>query len=137
MGFTHSVALLMLVNLGAVDRVVEAMRASARLLCLNREDAWREGIALGPRQAAVYVHVDDFGFFSESSDLSDALVMALAADLRGCGFVMKVYLCGAVPRFIVFVPESAPAGWALAADRLARLDAALSALVRAERPPLA
>eukprot|EP00974_Lingulodinium_polyedra_P021255 2053795-Lingulodinium_polyedra.AAC.1 len=65
------------------------MRASARLLCLNRVAAWCEGVVLGPRQAGVYVRVDDFGFFSECSGLSDALVVALAADLRRCGFVVK------------------------------------------------
>ena len=52
------------------------------LLSLRTELDSRRGAVLGPRSGALYVHVDDFGVFSEAAAFSDAVAVALARDLQ-------------------------------------------------------
>eukprot|EP00969_Alexandrium_andersonii_P255185 11280215-Alexandrium_andersonii.AAC.1 len=61
MGFTHSVALLCLVNGRVVDHLLEITKSFVRLVRLNDDVAWAEGCHLTRKQGALYIHVDDFG----------------------------------------------------------------------------
>eukprot|EP00969_Alexandrium_andersonii_P262400 11600508-Alexandrium_andersonii.AAC.1 len=61
MGFTHSVALLIVLNMAALRRVIRALQPSLRLVLQNDAEQWAAGCTLRQGVAAAYVHVDDFG----------------------------------------------------------------------------
>ena len=66
MGHTHSAVILLLINFRAVDIVIKANLKFQNCVLLNLRANRARRVMMLKEVVAVYIHIDDFGFFSAS-----------------------------------------------------------------------
>ena len=135
MGHTHSVFLLMTMNKAAV-RAAAAEFPHWRVLLLNDTESLDSGCDIDHRTLAVYIHVDDFGVISVSTEVCQIFALAIRRHLEATGFHVKYTPCSEVTRYIGLELRHTPARWIPAGERLAVISAVLCVLASRRWIPL-
>lgn len=131
MGHIFAVLALSCIN----ARILASVRASwshmGKLFVLNEASTLQEGVVVSGYDAAVYVHVDDFGVSAASDSTADAVCTLIRQESGRVGLPAGMKRSGEVDSYIGLVPVRSLAGWRPRREKLGAVDMALGDLLAA------
>ena len=115
----------MQINFRVVDHVTNIMQVECRIFLLNSSTVLAKGVALSGNDVAIFIHVDDFGIFTESKAVGRRVQDGLRDQLVRTGFDVTTGEFGSVSRYIGLLPRCSPPGFEPVPLKLGLLDMVL------------
>ena len=129
MGHVYAVFVLALINLRLMRRARNLWRKNGELYFKNDPATLQHGVVVQGEDAAVYVHVHDFGIQAAKDHVANDKTKLIQPYSLATGLPAKRKPVGTLDQFIGLKPVSRPPSWECTATKLGAVELAIMQLL--------